>query len=160
LALAIGREVGLSEEDLLILELSALLHDLGMIAMPESLLEKPGPLTEAEYRTIQTHTVKSAEMIVGIALLGRAIPSILHHHERYDGTGYPNGLAGTDIPFFSRIVAIADAFVAMTRDRPYRPRLTDEEAVAEILAGAGSQFDPNVVAAFERIYTAGAVASQ
>lgn len=159
LALAIGREVGLDEEDLLILELSALLHDLGMIAMPESLLEKPGPLTEEEYRTIQTHTIKSAEMIVGIALLGRAIPSIMHHHERFDGSGYPNGLSGTDIPFLSRIVSIADAFVAMTRDRPYRPRLTDDEATAEILKGAGSQFDPNVVAAFEKLYKAGAVSS-
>jgi HD-GYP domain-containing protein (c-di-GMP phosphodiesterase class II) len=155
LAMAIGKELDLGEEDVLILELSALLHDLGMLTMPEPLLEKTGPLSPEEFETIKTHTAKGAEMISGVSMLGKVIPSILHHHERFDGSGYPNGLSGEKIPKLSAIVSVADAFVAMTRDRPYRKKLNDDQAAEEIRKSSGIQFDPAIVAAFEKIHASG-----
>jgi HD-GYP domain-containing protein (c-di-GMP phosphodiesterase class II) len=116
IAKAIGKEMGLAEEDLLILELSSLLHDLGMLALPEGLLEKPGPLAASEYTRIKAHTEKGRQMIEGIPFLERAIPHVTHHHEKFDGSGYPKGLSGTSIPHSSRIIAVVDAFEAMTRE--------------------------------------------
>jgi HD-GYP domain-containing protein (c-di-GMP phosphodiesterase class II) len=157
IAKAIGKEMGLAEEELLILELSTLLHDLGMLALPEGLVEKPGPLAPSEYRSVRAHTEKGRKMIEGIPFLERAIPQVVHHHEKFDGTGYPAGLSGTSIPVASRIIAVVDAFEAMTRERPYRERLTVAGAIEEISQGSGVQFDPRVVAALTKLIKSGAV---
>jgi HD-GYP domain-containing protein (c-di-GMP phosphodiesterase class II) len=155
LAKAMGREMGLADEQLMVLELSTLLHDLGMLAVPESLLAKPGPLASREYEAIRKHPQISKEMIEGIPFLEKAIPEVFHHHERFNGEGYPKGLAGTSIPLASRILAVVDAFEAMTRGRPYRDRLGADRAIEEIRKLAGTQFDPEVVAALERLRGAG-----
>jgi HD-GYP domain-containing protein (c-di-GMP phosphodiesterase class II) len=155
IAKAIGKEMGLAEEELLILEISTLLHDLGMLALPEGLLEKPGPLAASEYETIKAHTERGREMIEGIPFLERAIPQVIHHHEKFDGSGYPAGLSGTSIPQASRIIAVVDAFEAMTRERPYRERLSVDATLAEITRGSGAQFDPNVVKALLNLCKSG-----
>ena len=154
----IGKEMGLDEEDLLILELGALLHDLGMLSMPDKLVEKPGRLTPAEFDKIKAHAKKSTEIISGIPFLEKVIPQILYHHEKFDGTGYPEGLSGPNIPQASRIIAVVDAFDAMTHEQPYRERLTAEQAVEEIRKGAAKEFDPEVVAAFLKLWESGKVA--
>ncbi|HOX33263.1 MAG TPA: cyclic nucleotide-binding domain-containing protein [Spirochaetales bacterium] len=150
LAKAIGREMGLAEEELLVLELGALLHDLGMLELPAELLAKRTPLSPSEAEAIRKHTRGTASMIEGVPLLGKVIPAIRSHHERYDGKGYPDGLSGAGIPLESRILALADAFIAMTHDRPYRGRMALEDAIAEVRREAGGQFDPAVVDAFLR----------
>jgi len=154
---AIGKEMGLAEDELLILELSSLLHDLGMLAMPEKLVEKPGPLEADEYNRIKTHTQKVKEMIEGIPFLERAVRYVFHHHEKFNGTGYPDGLSGAGIPLASRIIAVADAFVAMTVKRPYREPFGVETAVKEISKGSGIQFDPAVVSVFEKLWKSGSL---
>ena len=151
LSLALGKELGLSEEDMLALELGSLFHDLGMLAVPESILDKEGPLAQTEFDEIKRHVEAGVQMVQGVPILAKAVPQALLHHERYDGAGYPNGLAGAEIPLASRIIAVADAFSAMTRERPHKRRLANELAIAEIQAASGSQFDPLVVDAFLRI---------
>jgi HD-GYP domain-containing protein (c-di-GMP phosphodiesterase class II) len=155
LAKAIGKGMGLEEEQLMVLELSAFLHDLGMLAVPESVLAKQGPLAEREFGTIRKHPQVGKDMIKDIPFLEKAIPEIFHHHEKFNGTGYPKGLAGTSIPLASRILAVVDAFEAMTNGTPYRDRLSVERAIEEIRKGAGSQFDPEVVAALEKLGSTG-----
>lgn len=157
IAKAIGKEMGLAEEELLILELSTLLHDLGMLALPEGLLEKPGPLAASEYSRIKTHTAKGREMIEGIPFLERAIPQVISHHEKFDGSGYPDGLSGTSIPQSSRIIAVVDAFEAMTRGKAYRERLSVNAAIREIAKGSGVQFDPDVVKVLVKLCKSGVV---
>jgi HD-GYP domain-containing protein (c-di-GMP phosphodiesterase class II) len=154
-AKAIGKGMGLEEEQLMVLELSALLHDLGMLAVPESVLAKPGPLAERELGTIRKHPQIGKEMIKDIPFLEKAIPEIFHHHEKFNGTGYPKGLAGTSIPLASRILAVVDAFESMTNGTPYRDQLSVERAIKEIRKEAGSQFDPEVVGALEKLGSAG-----
>lgn len=155
LAKAIGKEMGLEDEQLMVLELSALLHDLGMLAVPESLLAKPGPLAEREVGAIRKHPQIAKKMIEGIPFLKKAIPDVVHHHEKFNGTGYPEGLSGTSIPLASRILAVVDAYEAMTAGRPYRDRLSVDRAIEEIRKLAGTQFDPDVVAALEKVKSAG-----
>lgn len=157
LAIAIGKKLDLGEEDLLILELGTLLHDLGMLTVPDPLLEKSDPLNPIEYELIRTHPMRGVEMIKGVSMLERVIPAILHHHERFDGSGYPSGLSGTDIPLLSSIVAVADAFVAMTLDRPYRKRMGNEDAALEILKCEGTKFDPKVTGAFRDLFESGTI---
>jgi HD-GYP domain-containing protein (c-di-GMP phosphodiesterase class II) len=157
LAKAIGKEMGLAEEDQLILELGALLHDLGMLSMPDKIVEKPGRLTEAEFEKIKLHAKKSTEIISGIPFLEKVIPQILYHHEKFDGTGYPDGLRGPDIPQASRIIAVVDAFSSMTRTQPYREKLTADQAVEEIRKGASKEFDPAVVDVFLKLWESGKV---
>jgi HD-GYP domain-containing protein (c-di-GMP phosphodiesterase class II) len=128
-----------------------LLHDVGKVGVPEAILNKPGPLDEQEWRIMRTHPLLGIQMVAGIKPLGRAVEVVRSHHERWDGGGYPAGLRGEQIPFGARIFSVADAFDAMTSDRPYRRALTVEEAHREILDGGGSQFDPEVVAAFDGI---------
>jgi HD-GYP domain-containing protein (c-di-GMP phosphodiesterase class II) len=158
LAKAIGREMGMAEEELLILELGALLHDLGMLAVPDTLLEKRGPLEASEHKEIERHTEKGREMLKGIPFLERVLPQVFSHHERFNGGGYPEGLAGERIPLASRIIAVVDAFTAMTGGRPYRDSLSPDRAVQEITNAAGSQFDPGVVSAFRKLWESGKLA--
>jgi len=148
LAMAMGRAMALKEEELFILELSALLHDLGMLTVPEKVLEKALPLSGNELEKVQAHTLESINMITSIPMLQKVIPYIRHHHEHFDGTGYPDGLSGERIPKLSRILAIADAYESMRRDRPYRRHKNEAEALAEIRNLSGSQFDPGIVTIF------------
>jgi ribonuclease P protein subunit RPR2 len=130
-------------------EYGFLLHDVGKIGVPDRILLKPGPLDFEERTSMQRHAVIGADMLRGVSLLrGEGIAVVRSHHERWDGRGYPDGLAGTEIPLAARLFAVADALDAMTSDRPYRRALSWEHAAAEILANSGTQFDPRVVDAF------------
>jgi HD domain/GAF domain len=122
--------------------LGAILHDVGKIGISDTILHKPGPLTESEWRVMRTHPIVGERMLKGIDFLTDALPVIRHHHERWDGDGYPDRLAGEAIPLGARIVSVCDAFDAMTTDRPYRKAMPFELACEEILACAGKQFDP------------------
>ena len=148
LCIALGRHLKLNEDEILQLELSALLHDLGMLAVPESVIGKPGPLSALEYEDIKRHTAASIEMIGSITFLQGVAPYIRHHHERFDGTGYPDGLVGDAIPKISRILAVVDAFESMVAEKPYRERYAQDAALKEIERNSGTQFDPHVVRAF------------
>lgn len=129
---------------------SLLLHDLGKIGIAEELLKKVGRLSEAEWETLKSHSEIGARLLSRVRFLGPALASVRSHHERFDGKGYPDGLRGAEIPLPARIIAVADAFEAMTSDRPYRSGLSAEDARDQIVANAGTQFDPDVVAAFLR----------
>jgi HD-GYP domain-containing protein (c-di-GMP phosphodiesterase class II) len=148
IAKAIAERMGLSDEDRFVIEIGALLHDVGKIGVTDAILRKPGPLDSEEYGQIQEHPAKGRHILSNIAYLEKMIPCVLHHHERYDGSGYPEHLAGSDIPLPGRIISVADAFDAMTSDRPYRRAMPWHRAVAELRRGAGEQFDPKVVQAF------------
>jgi putative nucleotidyltransferase with HDIG domain len=149
-SLSLGREIGLSEEELYDLELAALFHDIGKIAVPDSVLLKPSRLTEDEFLKMKSHPSKSAEILEGFTHFDEVAKFAKHHHERWDGRGYPDGLKGEDIPLFSRIILIADTFDAMTSSRPYRKGLDYEIAYAELEEFSGSQFDPELAPAFIR----------
>jgi HD-GYP domain-containing protein (c-di-GMP phosphodiesterase class II) len=125
------------------------LHDIGKVGIPESILCKPGPLTELEWVVMRSHPTQGARIVEPIPFMGDAVDIVRSHHERWDGEGYPRGLRGEEIPLAARIFAIADSFDAMTSDRPYRSALEPEQAVDEIRRGAGTQFDPRCVRAFE-----------
>ena len=132
-------------------ELAFLLHDVGKVAVPDAVLYKPGPLTDEEREIIARHPVVGAQILRGIEFLGEAKNVVRHHHERWDGTGYPDGLQGTEIPLAARVFAVADTLDALTSDRPYRPASTLAYAREVISAAAGTQFDPEVVAAFDDV---------
>ncbi len=142
----IGLELGLGPERLRRLRLAGLLHDVGKIGIADAILQKPGPLTAGEYEVMKTHSILG-HSIVHAAELDEEAHWILHHHERVDGGGYPDGLTGDAIPLESRIILVADAFEAITADRPYRPRRSVPEAVDELAANSGTQFDPSCVEA-------------
>jgi HD-GYP domain-containing protein (c-di-GMP phosphodiesterase class II) len=125
-----------------------MLHDIGKVGIPERLLTKRGPLSPSEWEVMRSHPVVGAHIVSPIRLLGDAVDVVRFHHERYDGTGYPNGLKGHEIPISARIFSIADAFDAMTSDRPYRAARTSDHAVEEIKRCSGTQFDPEIVEAF------------
>jgi diguanylate cyclase (GGDEF)-like protein len=146
LALRVGRELGLDEPTLKRLELGALLHDIGKIGIPSDVLSKPGRLTAAERQLVQTHPELGERIIRPIDRLEDVRPIVRHCHERWDGKGYPDGIAGELIPLESRIIFVCDAYHAMTSDRPYRSALGHREAVRRLAEGAGTQFDPTVVA--------------
>ncbi len=146
-SLAIARELDYGEDELAELHRACILHDIGKIGISEAILNKPGRLTEEEFMIIKTHSTLGAEMILEIPFLEQTRQVILHHHERFDGRGYPNGIGGEKIPLSARIMAIADTLDAMTSDRPYRKGMAQEVALAEILRCSGFQFDPMVVMA-------------
>lgn len=125
-----------------------LLHDIGKVGIPEDVLTKRGPLSPSEWSVMRTHPVVGAHIVTPIRVLGEAVDVVRFHHERYDGSGYPHGLEGEDIPLSARIFSVVDAFDAITSDRPYRPARSSDAAVAEILRCSGTQFDPEVVEAF------------
>jgi diguanylate cyclase (GGDEF)-like protein/putative nucleotidyltransferase with HDIG domain len=145
LAVALGRRLGLSREDLDDVRLAALLHDVGKIAVPPSILSKPSSLTTDERSLIERHAMIGYELLRDLGL-APVDEYVLHHHERWDGTGYPGGLAGAEIPFGSRLILVADAFDALTSDRSYRNRVSVEAAMHELEGEAGRQFDPLIVA--------------
>ncbi len=160
ISLAIGEELGLKPEEKETLELAAILHDVGKIGIRDGVLLKHGPLTPEELAHIRLHPELGAEILAPIKQLEAVIPVVRHHQERCDGQGYPGGLKGDEIPLASRVIAVADAFDAMTTDRPYRPRLSDQAAATEIERCAGSQFDPKVAEAFLRAFRGGRISSQ
>jgi HD-GYP domain-containing protein (c-di-GMP phosphodiesterase class II) len=148
LALAVGAALDLDRARLKRLELGALLHDIGKIGIPSEILGKAGPLTPEEYRVVQQHPELGERILAPIARLGDVRTIVRHCHEHWDGRGYPDGLAGEQIPLESRIVLVVDAYHAMTTDRPYRARLPEHDARSRLREGAGTQFDPGVVEVF------------
>ncbi len=149
-AVSIGIQLGLSQEDLRDIELTGILHDIGKIGVPESILWKPGRLDEEEQKIMSIHPVRSSEMIGEIDLFDRVKLWVKHHHEHLDGSGYPDGLAGEAIPLGARVVLVADAYDAMTSDRPYRKSIGYLKASSELRKHAGRQFDPEIVEALLR----------
>ncbi len=147
-AVMLGEAIGIEPERLSALKTAALLHDIGIIGIPDSLLLKQQCFNDDERKEIQKHSTIAVSIIKNIPPLVNLLPHILHHHERFDGTGYPNGIKGEYIPLESRILAIADSYDAMTSLRPYRPALKLREAIAELHKCAGSQFDPELVKVF------------
>jgi len=125
------------------LALSARLHDIGKTRINGDILKKPGPLTDEEWAEVRRHPLVGADMLSSVLCLDAVVQGVRHHHERYDGKGYPQGLAGPDIPLVARVIAVADSYDAMTSDRPYRRALRPSEAAAEVLRNAGAQFDPD-----------------
>lgn len=150
LSLALGRRLGLSAPDLLELELGALLHDLGKVAIPDAILNKPGALDAEEAIIMREHADGGARRLTNVPGLQAVATIVRCHHERWDGTGYPRGLIGERIPIASRVVAVCDAYDAMTSDRPYRNALHQQRALHEVRCGAGSQFDPELVELLHR----------
>jgi HD-GYP domain-containing protein (c-di-GMP phosphodiesterase class II) len=145
LSLEVADELGLDPRRRRNVELGALLHDVGKIAIPTEVINKPGTLDANEWALVKTHTVEGQRVLDRIGGLMRSIGRVVRSsHERYDGAGYPDGLAGEDIPIESRIIFCCDAFSAMTTDRPYRRALSVEQAIAELEDNAGTQFDPTV----------------
>ena len=147
-AVLLGQALGLSPEVERALAVAGALHDVGKICVPDSILRKPGPLTDEEYEIVKLHVPLAANLIQDVPRRKDVLDAVLHHHERFDGKGYSKGLKGEQIPWLGRIIAIADAFSAMTLDRPYRKAMSVELAVEELKTGAGTQFDPDLVAAF------------
>jgi diguanylate cyclase (GGDEF)-like protein/putative nucleotidyltransferase with HDIG domain len=145
--------VGIKEERLLkAIEAAALLHDMGKLAVPEYILNKPGKLTAAEFDKMKLHASVGADILSAIDFPYPVVPIVRHHHENWDGTGYPAGLRGTDIPIGARILSVVDCFDALTSDRPYRPRLSDSEALNILMQRRGGMYDPLVVDTFVKVH--------
>jgi putative two-component system response regulator len=151
-AVTVAQALGVSPTALEAVRLGGLLHDLGKIAVPDRVLLKRGSLTRREYDLVKTHPSAGAEIVRPLGSFSAPGPVVLHHHERFDGAGYPHGLHGDSIPLAARIVAVADAFDAMTTDRPYRASLPVEEAFQRLRDGRASQWDPETIDAFLSIY--------
>ena len=152
IVVTLGRQLQLTDTEIDRLRVAALLHDVGKVAVPEEILEKPTALTSTEWRTVVQHPRIGQVILEQAAALKDAVPIILHHHERYAGHGYPFGLRAHEIPLGARIVAIADAYDAMINDRPYKRAITHEQAIAELRRHAGTQFDPELVELFCDLY--------
>jgi putative nucleotidyltransferase with HDIG domain len=152
LAEAVARRLGWNQERLASLRIGGPLHDIGKLTVSDEVLRKEGRLDPSELEEIQKHPKAGAKILLRMSTLREALPYVLYHHERWDGTGYPSGRAGEAIPLEARVLAIADAFDAMTSDRPYRRALTHREAVAEVKRCAGTQFDPEIARVFLELF--------
>jgi putative two-component system response regulator len=154
MSLGIANHLGFAEEKLEVLEYGALLHDIGKIGIKDEVLQKPGALSTEEYQYIQEHPLIGAKIVEGIDFFKDKIPMIRHHHEHFNGSGYPDGLIGEDIPLEARIITIPDAFDAMTSPRPHRKALPLQDVLIELEKGKGRQFDPKILEIFlrEKIY--------
>jgi len=156
IALDIAREMGFSHIEMEVLRIGALLHDVGKVGVPEAILKKDGPLSEEERLFILAHPSIGDKLLSATCgrsnYIERVRDAVLHHHERWDGNGYPKGLKGEDIPLMARIVAVADSYEAMTAERCYRKATTPEEALEDIRRNAGTRYDPEVVQAFVRTW--------
>jgi putative nucleotidyltransferase with HDIG domain len=152
-AVGLARRMGVSDEKLLsAIEAAALLHDMGKLAVPEYILNKPGKLTPAEFDKMKLHAGVGADILSAIDFPYPVVPIVRHHHENWNGTGYPTGIKGTDIPIGARILSVVDCFDALTSDRPYRPKLSDEDAIKILLERRGTMYDPLVVDTFLNVY--------
>jgi HD-GYP domain-containing protein (c-di-GMP phosphodiesterase class II) len=154
-ALALGNGLNLNDEEKSRLRLAAILHDIGKIGVRDKILLKTAQLDGEEIKNIENHTILGEEILKGIDHLDDILPGVRNHHERYDGSGYPDGLAGKDIDIIARIIAVADAYDAMTTDRPYRRARSHSQAVAEIKKGSSTQFDPQIVEVFLNVFMNG-----
>src|SRR3954449_13438702 len=152
LAEEVARRLGWSPAQLATLRVGGPLHDIGKLAVSDEVLCKEGKLDDAEFAQIREHPKIGARILLRMAALREAIPYVLYHHERWDGRGYPSGKAGEEIPIEARVLAVADAFDAMTSDRPYRPALSRTEALAEVERCAGTQFDPRIAQVFLELF--------
>jgi len=150
-SISIAERLGLPREEMRNIELSALLHDIGKIGVGSAILGKPGRLNERESFVVRKHAILGESIVQSIQFLQGASPLIRHHHERYDGQGYPDGLSGKEIPLGARILSVAEAYDSITSNSPYRESLPSKEAVKELERGAGSQFDPLIVETLIRI---------
>jgi HD-GYP domain-containing protein (c-di-GMP phosphodiesterase class II) len=155
----LARSLGWDRRRLDGLRLGGSLHDVGKIEVSESILRKPGPLEAAEIEQIRTHPAAGAQLLTGLAEFERALPYVLHHHERWDGHGYPHRLRGDRIPLEARVLGVADAFDAMTSVRPYRSALAVDDALRELERCAGTQFDPRLAALFGDGWRRGPIAA-
>ena len=144
----LAKVMGVDSEGQRQIYFASLMHDIGKIFVPQAVLNKVSHLTEEEYLLIQSHSVKSAELINKVEGMENFASIVLHHHEKYDGSGYPDGLKGKAIPYFSRIISVADSYDAMTSNRPYRKLLSKEYAISELLRCKGTQFDPALIDPF------------
>jgi len=157
-ATSLAREVGVRDETLLkAIEAAALLHDMGKLAVPEYILNKPGKLTETEFAKMKLHASVGADILSAIDFPYPVVPIVRHHHENWDGTGYPSGLRGTDIPIGARVLSVVDCFDALTSDRPYRPRMSDKDAIAILMQRRGSMYDPLVVDTFMKVHVTASI---
>lgn len=156
-AVALAKELNWDEDEREALEFGAILHDIGKIYVAEKVLLKEGELSKEEWLEMRKHPEVGARMIRDIPYLAPAVPMVLYHHERWDGSGYPKGLVGEQIPLGARLLAVADTFDAMTTNRPYRNALSGEEALKEIIKRSGKQFDPQIVAALKRCWEKGEI---
>jgi putative nucleotidyltransferase with HDIG domain len=153
-AVGLARHLGITDQKLIkAIEAAALLHDLGKLAVPEYILNKPGKLTSAEFEKMKLHANVGADILCAVDFPYPVVPIVRHHHENWDGTGYPSGLKGTDIPIGARILSVVDCFDALTSDRPYRPRLAEAEALEILFERSGSMYDPLIVDTFGRVHT-------
>jgi putative nucleotidyltransferase with HDIG domain len=150
-ALRVAKTMGVSEASLDTLRYAGRLHDIGKLGISEELLHKNGTLQDTDWSRIQEHPTKGAHIIQSLGFLDRTEPIVLHHHERWDGTGYPDGLKGEEIPFLTRILSVADSYDAMTSERPYRLAMSRQQAIEELNSGINTQFDPAVVRQFVRV---------
>ncbi len=151
ISMRLAEEMECDSQQVETIYLAGLLHDIGKIGIDDTVLRKPGKLTDAEYEHIKLHAEIGYRILSDIKQLGDVLPVVLHHHEQWNGKGYPRNLAGESIPLLARIVAVADSFDAMSSDRPYRPGMPDDKLDAILRAGAGQQWDSQVVEVFFRI---------
>src|SRR5262249_7710768 len=151
-AVGLAKSMGVKDEaQIRAIEAAALLHDMGKLAVPEYILNKPGPLTAAEFEKMKLHASIGADILSAIDFPYPVVPIVRHHHENWDGTGYPSGLKATEIPIGARILAVVDCFDALTSDRPYRPRLPDQDALHILAERRGTMYDPLIVDTFTRV---------
>jgi HD-GYP domain-containing protein (c-di-GMP phosphodiesterase class II) len=154
MAIRLARELGCTDEELLHIRRGALLHDMGKMGIPDEILQKPGPLTDEEWSIMRRHPLYAYQMLSPIHYLNQSLIIPYCHHERWDGTGYPQGLKGEEIPLFARLFAVVDVWDALSSDRPYRKRIPAQEVANYLQEEAGRLFDPDIVEKFLPLITA------